>query len=105
MVPSRIWNRRLEVAPNKTSSRLHIAKEIVSERNTERIYPLYSIFRGQYCQLDTHANLAVDNLDAVITSAATKIGSGDPFALICEQWAKTKKITLVQLLSVLWHAL
>lgn len=69
------------------------------------MYPLYSIFRGRYCQSDSHANLAVDNLDAVITSAATNVRKEDTFALICEQWAKTKKLTSVQLLSVLWHAL
>ena len=56
-------------------------------------------------QSDHHANLAVDNLDAIITSAAIKVGKGEPFAMTCEQWAKTKKLTSVQLLSVLWHAL
>ena len=92
-------------APNRRSSMLHRAKDIKSQRNIEKMYPLYSILRGRYCQSDSHANLAVDNLDAIITSAATKVGNEDPFSQICEQWAKIKKLTSVQLLSVLWHAL
>lgn len=92
-------------APNRRSSRLNITKNIRSERNIEKMYPLYSIFRGRYCQMDSNANLAVDNLDAIITSAATKVGKGDPVSRICGQWAQTKKLNPVQLLSVLWHAL
>ena len=92
-------------APNRRSKRLHIAKDIKSERDIQKMYPLYSILRGRYCQSDSHAKLAVDSLDAIITSLATKVGNEDSFAQICEQWAKTKKLTSVQLLSVLWHAL
>lgn len=92
-------------APNRRSIRLHIPKNMKSESDIEKMYPLYNVFRGRYCQSESHANIAVDNLDAIITSVATKFRKGDPSALICEQWAKTKKLTSVQLLSVLWHAL
>ena len=68
------------------------------------MYPLCNRFRGRYCQSESHANLAVDSLDPIITSVATNFKKGDPFSPICEQWAKTKKLTSVQLPSVLWHA-
>lgn len=92
-------------APNRRSKGLHIAKHTQTERDIQKMYPLYNILRGRYCQMDSHANLAVDNLNAIIASAATKVGKEDPFALICKQWAKTQELTSVQLLSVLWHAL
>lgn len=77
-------------APNRKPSRLYRGKNIRSERNTENMYPLCSIFRGRYCQSERQANLAIDNLNKVITSAATKVGKGSPLAFICEQWAKTR---------------
>lgn len=92
-------------APNRRSSRLNITKSIKSKRNIEKMYPLYSIFRGRYCQSDSHANIPVDNLDGIITSVANKVEKGDPVSQICGQWATSKKLTLVRLLSVLWHAL
>ena len=37
--------------PNRRSSRLHVNKNIRSQRNIEKMYPLYSVFRGRYCPI------------------------------------------------------
>ena len=75
---------------NRRSSRLNLTKNIMSERNIEKMYPLYSIFRGRYCQMDSHANLAVDNLYAIIASIATKVGKGILFHAFADNGLKPK---------------
>jgi hypothetical protein len=67
--------------------------------------PIHDIFRGRYCSVGTRAEFTDSKLQVIVAEAVTRHPEMDHIAKIASQWAKTRRLTSLQLLTILGVAI
>jgi hypothetical protein len=91
----------LNFARNRRAIRPQESSKDARSRRLRKSMPIHDIFRARYCTLETRAELTKAKLDVVTAEAAIRHPEMDHIVAYANQWANTRKLTSLQLLSIL----
>jgi hypothetical protein len=88
-------------ARNRRTTRPKAVIKRCRKPETPENMPIHDTFRGRYCSVETRAEFTDSKLQVIIAEAVTRHPEMDHIAKIASQWAKTRRLTSLQLLSIL----
>jgi hypothetical protein len=91
----------LNFARNRRAIRPHDSSKDAGCRRLRKTMPIHDIFRARYCIPEGRAELTRTKLDVVIAEAAIRHPELNHIAADANQWANTRKLTSLQLMSIL----
>jgi hypothetical protein len=95
----------LKFARNRRTTRPKAPSKGAGSQRLRKNMPIHDIFRGRYCSVETRVEFTDSTLQVIIAEAVTRHTKRDPIAKIASQWAKTRRLTSLQQLSILGVAI
>lgn len=91
----------LNFARNRRAIRPQESSKDAGSRRLRKSMPIHDIFRARYCSYETRAELTNTKLEVIITEVVNRHPEMDHIVSYANQWARTRKLASLQLLSIL----
>lgn len=93
-------------ARNRRTSRYETSSNSSADRMLRVDYPVHDIFNKRCFEFARYSNLSAEAIDALLTFETAKSPArAHHIRIVCQQWAKDRKLSSLQLLEILRYAL